>query len=390
MNLRGLLFLGISYLSRHRSKTALLVSAITLILSLPPAVSLTVKRAETQLRARASVTPLLIGASGSPLELTFNALYFSNPDQPVMPIKDAREAAADLARSIPLDARFRARRHPVVGVDFDYFGFRKLTLRDGRWPAILGECVLGSQAAIQMKLASGGTLVTNPDQMFNLAGTYPLKLHVTGVLAPSGAADDGAVFVDLKTVWAIQGIAHGHANARPADATVLAVQDKNLALNASVREYTEITPGNLSTFHFHGDPAEFPITAAILIPRDQKAETILLGRFSPGSARQLIRPSSVLAELFATVFQVRDIAVAILSSVAAASLAIAFLVFLLSNRLRRAEFSTLANIGASRSSLAVLTCFETAMVLLASLVLSACLLLLLDAILPAALRALLA
>lgn len=389
MNLRGLLFLGVSYLNRHRSKTLLLVSAITLILTLPPAVSLTVRQAETQLRERARVTPLLLGAAGSPLELTFNALYFSNPSQPVMPIKDAKAAAADLARCIPLDARFRARNHPVVGIDFDYFGFRHLKLREGRWPAILGECVLGARAAQQMKLQTGGTLVTTPQQMLNLAGIYPIKLHVTGVLAPSGSSDDGAVFVDLKTVWAIQGIAHGHADARPTDKTVLSIQDQNLALNASVREYTEITPANLASFHFHGDPADFPITAAILLPRDDKAETILLGRFAPGAARQLIRPATVLAELFATVFQVRDIAVAILSAVAAASLVIAFLVFLLSHRLRQAEFSTLAHLGTSRAALLVLTSFETAAVLLASLVLAGGLLALLNAALPGMLRALL-
>lgn len=389
MNVAGLLFLGVSYLSRHRSKMALLVSAISLILALPPAISLTVHRAEAHLRARAQATPLLLGAAGSPLELTFHALYFSNPAQPDFPLKDVRNAAGELAQCIPLDARFQARRHPIVGTDMDYFAFRSLRLKDGRWPAILGECVLGSRVAAQTGLSAGDTLITTPQQMFDLAGTYPLKLRVTGVLAPASSPDDGVVFVDLKTVWAIQGIAHGHQDARPADSTVLSANGNSLTLNASVREFTEITPENLASFHFHGDPAEFPVTSAILIPRDEKAETILLGRFSPGSARQIVRPSDVLAELFATVFQVRDVAVAALSAVAAASLLIAALVFLLSHRLRRSEFSTLANLGASRASLGVLTLFETATVLLMSLAVAGALLVLLDAFLPALLRGLL-
>lgn len=389
MNVPGLIFLGLAYLNRQRSKTALLVGAIALILTLPCAISLTVQRAETHLRARAKATPLIVGAAGSPLELIFNSLYFSHPAQPVLPLRAARHTAGELARWIPLDSRFQARRHPVVGTDLDYFDFRHLRLEHGRWPAILGECVLGAQAARDTGLGSGSALVTTPEQMFDLAGTYPLKLHVTGVLAPSGTPDDGAVFVDLKTVWAIQGIAHGHAEARPGDNTVLSASPDALTLNASVREFREITPENLASFHFHGDPADFPISAAILIPRDQKSETLLLGRLPPGSAHQILRPTDVLAELFATVFQVRDIAVASLSGVAAASLVIAFLVFLLSHRLRQGEFSTLAQLGASRASLAVLTLFETAAILCASIILSGALLCLLNALLPALIRTLL-
>ena len=94
-----------------------------------------------------------------------------------------------------------------------------------------------------------------------------------------------------------------------------------------------------------------------------------------------------MADLFTTVFKVRDIAVAALSAVAIASLLIAFLVFLLSHRLRRTEFSTLANLGASRTSLAVLTGFETATVLLLSTSASGLLLLALNAGLPHLLRA---
>ena len=35
-------------------------------------------------------------------------------------------------------------------------------------------------------------------------------MQVVGVLEPSYTADDGAIFVDLKTAWVIQGLVHGH------------------------------------------------------------------------------------------------------------------------------------------------------------------------------------
>ena len=45
---------------------------------------------------------------------------------------------------------------------------------------------------------------------WDLAGDYPLKMKVVGILAASNSADDGAVFVDLKTQWVIEGFGHGH------------------------------------------------------------------------------------------------------------------------------------------------------------------------------------
>jgi len=46
--------------------------------------------------------------------------------------------------------------------------------------------------------------------VFDLAGSYPINMHVTGVLAARHARIDGAVFTDYKTEWIILGIMHGH------------------------------------------------------------------------------------------------------------------------------------------------------------------------------------
>ena len=52
--------------------------------------------------------------------------------------------------------------------------------------------------------------MSDPLNVFDLSGTYPLKMRVVGVLEKSGSADDDAVFVDLHTEWIISGIGHGH------------------------------------------------------------------------------------------------------------------------------------------------------------------------------------
>ena len=110
--------------------------------------------------------------------------------------------------------------------------------------------------------------------------------------------------------------------------------------------------------------------AAIVVPRDEKARTILLGRYQDASGQeaQLAEPVVVMDELFDTVFQVRTMVVAALALVAMAAGLISLLVFLLSNRLRAREFESLRNIGADPGSIRLLVLFEGATVVAASVV----------------------
>ena len=385
MNLNGAIYLGTRYLRHHRRKAALLISAITLSLFVPLAISLVVRAAEDHLRSRSATTPLLLGAPASPLELVFNAVYFSRPDVATLPVGEARNVGDDdLADIIPLYARYHARDYPIVGTTLDYFSFRHSTIAQGHLFTRLGDCVLGATVADRLDLGPGDPIVSTPEQVFDLAGVYPLKMRIAGVLAPTGTPDDNAVFVDLKTTWIIEGIAHGHQDAQQADdGTVLEKSGDNLALNASIVEYTEITPENAASFHFHGDTDDFPISGAIVRPNDSKSATILLGRFLGENKKvQLIRPDDVMEKLFATVFRIRDFVVAALAAVGLMAALIAILVFLLSNRLRAREFESLANIGADPISVRILILFEALFVILTSLALAGLLLLTLNWCLP--------
>ena len=72
-----LLYLAWQYARFHRLKLAVLVVAITLVMSLPVAIQILVDATARQLLARADSTPLVIGPTGSPLELSLGSLYFS-------------------------------------------------------------------------------------------------------------------------------------------------------------------------------------------------------------------------------------------------------------------------------------------------------------------------
>ena len=82
----------------------------------------------------------------------------------------------------------------------DYFEFRNLKISEGRNLQFVGECVIGSSVAEELNLSPGDSIISSPENYFDLAGVYPLKMTVVGILGKSGSADDKAVFTDLKTI----------------------------------------------------------------------------------------------------------------------------------------------------------------------------------------------
>jgi putative ABC transport system permease protein len=372
--MKDVLFLAWRYLAHNRVKTAVLVGSIMLIVYLPVALRVLVRQSATELTARAEATPLLVGAKGSPLELALSSLYFES-DTPALTTFAESERVADteLAQAIPLYVRFKARQQPIVGTSLEYFSFRGLRFADGRAMAMLGECVVGARAADALEVGVGGAVISSPESVFDIAGVYPLKMKVVGVLEPSYTADDEAIFVDLKTAWIVQGLVHGHQDMAAPEAAsgVLSREGDNIVANASVIQYTEITPDNIDSFHFHGSTEAYPISAVIAVPHNQKSGTILMGRYeTPDEPAQILVPTTVIDELLGTIFTVQNFVVAGMLLVGLAALATAVLVFVLSLRLRKREIETMAKIGGSKVLVAGVLVTEVAVVVSMSVVLA--------------------
>jgi len=381
------------YLVYHRWKTITLVGAITLIVYLPIGLRVLVDQSSRQLTARANATPLLIGAKGSPLELVLNTLYFgSDHPAPTRYAEAMRVTESGLSATIPMYVRFRARGHPIVGTTLEYFDFRGLEVADGRNLAMLGECVLGSRAAESLGAGPGDYVVSSSESVFDIAGVYPLKMRVVGVLDFADSADDDAIFVDVKTAWVIQGLVHGHQdlNRPEAAAGVLGREGNRVIANASVVQYNEITEENLESFHFHGDLSNYPLTAVLAVPPDQRASALLQGRYqSDEDLAQIVTPVAVMEDLLGTILTVERFVVAGAVIVGLATLATAALVFLLSLRLRRRERLTLFKIGGSRLAVASVMASEVVVVLASGALLAAGLTLLTSQFGSLAIRALL-
>ena len=350
------LYIAWKYISYIKIKTATLVACITLISFLPLALQLLLDESEQQLTARAASTPLVIGAKGSALDLVMNSLYFGE-EVPELITQEASDRVdnTDLALPIPLYVRFRARGNPIVGTTLDYFDFRGLQIAEGRQLAVLGDCVVGAKVAETLKLESGSNLISSPEALFDLAGVYPLKMKVTGVLKKSHTSDDLAVFVDLKTAWIIQGLGHGHEDVtRLKDQTLVYKRtESNVAATAKLFHFTEITKKNIDGFHFHGNLGQYPITAVIAVPYDDKSGTILRGRYlSKEETQQILEPRQVIDGLLQNIFRIKNVLDAVISVVALATIMAIVLVFALSLRLRQREIQTIFKLGCRRATIA--------------------------------------
>jgi putative ABC transport system permease protein len=348
--MKHVLFLAWQYLKYHRVKTVFLLFAISLTFFIPMALNQLSQQGSEKLRARAVSTPLLLGNKGSATELCLGSLYFREPNIEPIPyssLEDLRQQG--LARAIPLQLEYRVKQQPIVGTTQDYFSFRKLFFAQGRPMAILGECVLGAKAAQALNADVGSSVISTPAGAFDVAGSFPLKMKVVGILHPNQTSDDTAVFTDVKTTWVISGKAHGHQDigVETADSLLLSKSESGVVASPAVLSYTEITPENIGSFHFHGNPENYPITSVIVLPGDKKSELMLRGRYQQDQGLQMVVPEAIVDELVDTVVSIRDLLLLAAISIGLATLLITAMVFLLSIQLRKAEIATMKQIGAA-------------------------------------------
>jgi putative ABC transport system permease protein len=350
--MKNTLFLALRYLRFNKIKTAIMVFSIAVGVFLPLAVNLLVRNYQRGLLARAEATPLVAGAPGSRLDLVLHALYFRGKPARDLTMADvATINTSGLALGIPILEKHAARGFPIVGTSLEYLDFRGLRVAQGEGLTRVTDCLLGATVAEKLGMKPGDKLPSDPENVFDLAGSYPVNMTIKGVLAPSGTADDGAIFTDYKTEWMIEGIMHGHADATTVDTNMLLgrTATNNIAVSDAVLPYEEINETNMDLFHVHGDEGSFPVTAILVVPHDTKSATILRGRYEdPKATLQLLVPKQVISETLDLVFKVKRFFDSQAVLVGGAMALLLALVVLLSLRLRRGEMETMFKIGCAR------------------------------------------
>ncbi len=373
-SIKNSLYIAYRYLMFHKMRTCILVVALSIIIFVPLLLDMVVKESQKRLNARAESTPLILGEKGSSLDLAINSLYFIAKRPGHISMTDI-QAVDDtgIAYTIPLYTRFSAGGNRIVGTTLDYFDLRELRLSEGRMFTILGEAVIGSKVADALDLTVGSTLISSPENLFDLAGQYPLQMNIVGILAPAGTSDDEVIITDIATTWVMTGLCHGHKDlAKTDDESVIIKREKGAVVaNAKLKTYTVITRDNLKSFHFHGSQKTFPATSAIVVPDDEKSKTILLGRYQEHPENmQLIQPRHVVQELIISILRIKRTLDTIIITVSISTLMTIALVFLLSIRLREKEITTIFRLGCSRMATSGFIAAEIIIIAIASVTLA--------------------
>lgn len=344
------------YLIFYRGRTSILVAALTLILSLPMVARLMIFRFEQSARFRSESTPLLVGTKGSRFGLVMHSLYFRGETPATLTESEQKRIdETGLAKTIPLHIKFTAQGIPIAGTTNRYFEFRGLAIHEGKSLQRLGDCLLGARAARILGLKPGDSLLSDPENLFDLSGPSPLRMRVVGILAPNGTADDDVVWCDRETTWIIEGIGHGHSQiSQPGQQ-----EHQHSASRENLNVYQEVTDENWKQFHFHGRRSEYPLTAVIALPNSERDETILIGKYlGQTEAYQIVRPVEVVAELMETVSKLRGLFELGLGLLTLAAMLLFCLVLLLSLRLRQRETRTMHLLGCSRGTIALMMATE--------------------------------
>ncbi len=366
----SVLYLAWRHLWFQRLRSATLTLVFAILVGIPLLSETLVQELDDQMMARAEATPLVYGAAGAPLELTLSAAYFRGAVEAHVAMADYEWLVASrLAALAPIHLAGTVRGAPVVGTDIEYFALRGLTAVEGRLPARIGEVAMGADAAERLSARVGDVIASDIAQVFDLAGAHPIGLVVTGVLARSGSADDDAILTDLRTGWIVSGLGHGHQDLNEETDRALRLEQAEgpVTANASLPTIEVISPDQLDRFHFHGDPATFPLSSVLVFPHDARAAALLQGRVADlGRAVQILRPSEQIRGLMDDVLRVKTLLQRVMAAIGGAALLSMGLVVWLSVQMRRREFDIAHRLGADPALPVALVAAELLILLIAA------------------------
>ena len=358
-------YLAFRYLKFSPLRTVILVLCSSLALTLPIATVITVDLLSKHLRSRGVLTPILVGKKGNEFDLTMNALYFRGDPKELINMEvlfDVQEEHSVL--SVPLYIKHSASGTPIVGTNIDYFHAREMSIIQGRHVALLGEVAVGATVAEEFKLRVGDTVRSDLQNLYNIAGSYPMTLEVVGVFESTGTADDNAFFADVRTIWALDGLLHGHDKVTKDTSINGETDEENLEATAAIFMFPEMTEENRTEFHLHGDEQELPLSSVAIFPSTQKLHDIILGNFAMSEIYQAVRPSEVVDSILSIVLRIQQGLTVYFGALLTTTIAFFGLVLTLSLQLRSDEITLIKRIGGSHRTVRNMIIAETFLLVL--------------------------
>jgi putative ABC transport system permease protein len=180
-----------------------------LLLAVATAITVSVllvrQAADSRLERDLAGIDLVVGASGSPLQLVMSAVFQADAPTGNIPWAVAEQIARDplVRRAVPLSMGDSLGAYRIVGTTRDYAALQDLELDAGRWWGAEMEAVIGASVARRLDLAVGDAFVGAHGLEGADQDHADQPYHVVGVLRPSGAVADRLVLTDLSSVWSL-------------------------------------------------------------------------------------------------------------------------------------------------------------------------------------------
>jgi putative ABC transport system permease protein len=293
-------------------------------------------------QAEAGLFDLVVGAKGSPLQTVLSSVYHLDLPTGNIPRAEFDRLAADrrVAHAIPLGLGDNFRGHRIVGTTAAIRELRRrgdasplLQIASGRWFGGDFEAVLGADAARATGLRPGDTF-SGSHGLVPAAGAAAHDSHpytVTGILAPSGTAQDRAIFCSLESVWKV----HEADPGAPPDALQGLRRDAPAA--AAGRE----------------------VTAVLVQLASPGLRLWLANEINRGTSAQAAIPLNEMLRLSRRLLDpLRAVLVAVAAAVVAVSMLSVAATLLLAAERRRRDAAVLRCLGARRSELLALGLLE--------------------------------
>lgn len=368
MKLRHAAYLASRSIVQSPWRSLILTLGLAITMFLPAFTYLFGQMAEGELLRRAETTPLIVGRKGSAFDLTLSSVYFKGQSAETLHQGDV-DALGDVEEvvAVPLFLEHTAASVPLVGTTLEYFDERRLSLAEGRMPVILGEIVIGAGVAASKELEVGSQLQSDLNNLYNISGSYPILLKVVGILSPSGTPDDQVMFTDLRTTWVLEGLMHGHNDLAAEQG---GANTEVIEASPSLFLFQEITADNLSSFHLHGSPEQWPVSSVLVFPKTQRAFDILLGELALSERLQAVRPPVVVRDVLDIVLQIQALLARYWALIGLTTAAFFLVIIHLSWRLRSREIQLLKQLGASRGAIRLLLGSEIAALIVGGLALA--------------------
>ena len=362
MRVGGFFYLGMKSILSKPFRSIATVLVLTTLIAMPLGITIFVNNYSNSITKRAENTPRFVVAKGSRFDQLMQILYYNKIGNKSIQYKQIEEInSSDLAVAIPIYLNHTIEGYPLVGVSSDYYNMRSLTLKIGNYPIRLGDCIVGSSIAKKLELNIGSYIVTDAKNQFDIAGSYPVRLRIRGILNKTSSVDDNAFFCGLKTSWLVDGLAHGHQDIQKkgSDSLILDKTANNLVLSSAVKPFVELNAENRNSFHFHGNIGEYPLSAIFIFSDLLRSQVVLTNRIKHSGDNLVVLNPKVLAdELVEMIFDIKKIVDIVLSL----SISCAFILFILfiylSLQLREGEFISLQKLGCSRIKLFFIGSFD--------------------------------